>query len=60
MEHFTYEIGLNIGIEMLKDDVLVKKRNYEIPKRNYFCYIILIILIIDLYFMLNEYKYTEN
>ena len=59
MEHLTYEVGLNIGIEMLKE-YPIKKQSYEVPKRKYFCYIISIVLILDLYFMLNESMYTEN
>ena len=39
----TYEVGLNIGIELMREDVK--------PKRPYLCYTILLLFIIDLYFL---------
>jgi len=53
MEHFTYEVGLNIGIEMIREDIPVKKKSY------WFC-ILFVLLAIDLYFLWNETMYVEN
>ena len=56
MEFLTYEVGLNIGIELMREDIPVEK-----PKKtHYICYTILALVCIDLYFIFFECGYVEN
>ena len=41
----TYEVGLNIGIELMREDVIVK------PYRSYICWFIVGTLMAELYFL---------
>ena len=43
----TYEVGLNIGIELMREDIVK-------PKRFYICWIIVLLLLIDIYFLCIE------
>ena len=42
----SYEVGLNIGIEMMREEAT--------PKRPYICWSIAVLLMIDLYFLWAE------
>ena len=44
----TYEVGLNIGIELIREDVIVK------PHRPYICWFIIVTLMAELYFLWYE------